>query len=395
MVFGILQRSILAELFKVFIPSLIGITGLIVLATIVKEASDRGLSPEQILVAISLIVPSMMPFIIPPTSLFAACVVYGRLAHDNEILAVKAAGINILHVLWPATILGLGMSGILFVMYAHLIPSSFHVFRTAIVNDAEEYVLAFLKRDHEIRRTELNLNWEIWVEQVHGRQLRNAIFKRRDAAKQHYDVIARAQQAEIRVDRDKKEVVVVMRHGEFIDEAGKNRVHFEEREYSVPLPEMDKKRIASPRELTWLQLMADRQEYSAKSNELAEKLRALEPDTRPEIQPQRNVLRFDQNLCEQRLRSLSVELHLRPALACGCFFFVLVGCPVGIWFSRSDYLSAFITCFLPIVFVYYPLHLCFSNFAKDGKVDPFLAHWVANGVIALIALVLFRKLLKN
>src|SRR6516165_4831292 len=192
MVFGILQRSILAELFKVFIPSLIGITGLIVLATIVKEASDRGLSPEQILVAISLIVPSMMPFIIPPTSLFAACVVYGRLAHDNEILAVKPAGINILHVLWPASILGLGMSGILFLMYAHLIPSSFHVFRTAIVNDAEEYLLAFLKRDHEIRRTELNLNWEIWVEQVHGRQLRNAIFKRRDAAKQHYDVIARA-----------------------------------------------------------------------------------------------------------------------------------------------------------------------------------------------------------
>ena len=57
---------------------------------------------------------------------------------------------------------------------------------------------------------------------------------------------------------------------------------------------------------------------------------------------------------------------LRPAIALGCLCFVLVGCPVGIWLSRSDYLSAFITCFLPIVFLYYPMLLCGTNFAKSG-----------------------------
>ena len=70
---------------------------------------------------------------------------------------------------------------------------------------------------------------------------------------------------------------------------------------------------------------------------------------------------------------------MRPALALGCLCFVLVGCPVGIWFSRSDYLSSFITCFLPIIVVYYPLMLCGINLAKSGKMLTALAIWPANG----------------
>jgi lipopolysaccharide export system permease protein len=85
----------------------------------------------------------------------------------------------------------------------------------------------------------------------------------------------------------------------------------------------------------------------------------------------------------------------RPALAFGCLCFVVVGCPIGIWFSKSDYLSAFITCFLPIVVVYYPLLLCGSNLAKNGRVSPLLAMWAANGLMALVALPLYRKLLRN
>jgi len=92
---------------------------------------------------------------------------------------------------------------------------------------------------------------------------------------------------------------------------------------------------------------------------------------------------------------LRAELQMRPALALGCLFFVLVGCPVGIWFSRSDYLSSFITCFLPIVFLYYPLLLCGTGMAKDGKFDPALTVWAADVVMAVIGLYLFRKLLKN
>src|SRR5207249_3441751 len=105
----------------------------------------------------------------------------------------------------------------------------------------------------------------------------------------------------------------------------------------------------------------------------------------------RFVLRAQQGL----VNALDAELHMRPALSCGCLFFVLIGCPVGIWLGRSDYLSAFISCFLPIVFVYYPLQLCSTNLAKDGKLNPIIALWIANAFMGLWAVLLFRKLLRN
>ena len=69
--------------------------------------------------------------------------------------------------------------------------------------------------------------------------------------------------------------------------------------------------------------------------------------------------------------------------------------PVGIWLSRSDYLSAFITCFLPIVFLYYPLVLCGTNLAKEGRFVPALDIWAADAVMAVIGVVLFWRLLRN
>jgi lipopolysaccharide export system permease protein len=93
--------------------------------------------------------------------------------------------------------------------------------------------------------------------------------------------------------------------------------------------------------------------------------------------------------------ALDTEMYMRPALSFGCLCFIMVACPVGIWFSRSDYLSSFITCFLPIVFIYYPLMLCGTNLAKEGKFHPALAVWAADLVMAVAGVVLFRRLLRN
>jgi lipopolysaccharide export system permease protein len=86
---------------------------------------------------------------------------------------------------------------------------------------------------------------------------------------------------------------------------------------------------------------------------------------------------------------------MRPALSLGCLCFILVGCPVGIWFSRSDYLSSFITCFLPIVFIYYPLLLCGTGMARDGKLPPGPLVYGADIVVGMMGVMLFWKLLKN
>src|SRR5262245_54420818 len=123
---------ILWELGKGFLLSLVGITGSLLMAGIVAEATQQGLGPAQILAAVPLLIPSTLPYTIPATTLFATCVVYGRLAADNEILAIKSAGVNVLAVVKPGLVLGLAMSGATLGLYYEVIPFTHRLLRALI-----------------------------------------------------------------------------------------------------------------------------------------------------------------------------------------------------------------------------------------------------------------------
>src|SRR5262249_13780669 len=184
---SILHRMILGELVKVFLLSLTGITGLLLLAGIVAEATQQGLGPAQVMVIIPLLIPSTLPYTIPATTLFATCLVYGRLSADNEILAIKAAGINVLKVVWPGILLGTLMSGVTMGLYYRLIPYTQSCLRTVVLQDVEEFLFAMLKRDGRIRHAKLP--YEIYIKRVQGRKLIDPVFKRKDD-KGHFDIVA-------------------------------------------------------------------------------------------------------------------------------------------------------------------------------------------------------------
>ena len=92
MLFGILNRMIFWELVRVFLLALTGLTGLFLVGGIIQQATQYGVSGQQLLRIVPLLIPNSLPYTIPATMLFATCVVYGRLAHDNEAVALKAAG---------------------------------------------------------------------------------------------------------------------------------------------------------------------------------------------------------------------------------------------------------------------------------------------------------------
>ena len=106
-------------------------------------------------------------------------------------------------------------------------------------------------------------------------------------------------------------------------------------------------------------------------------------------------LSSERRIRDNQIFNIHAEWHMRAAFALGCFCFALVGCPIGIWFSKSDYLSAFITCFLPIVTIYYPLMFCLINMSRAGKIPPWLGIYNADALLLLVGLILFRRLARN
>lgn len=394
---NIIQRMIFREIIKVFVLSLLGITGILLMAGIVAEATQQGLSPGQIIAIIPLLIPSTLPYTIPTTTLFATCVVYGRLAADNEILAIKAAGINIRMVVWPALLLGVLMSATTMGLYYHLIPYTHSLMRSMFLNDVEESLYAVLRKDHAINQP--RLNYAMWVRQVQGRKLYNALFKRRDA-KGNYDVVAWAREADLRVDVTNQQILLHMRNGLVYIEGGTSG-YFDDRIWEVPLPDFfDSGRPKRPRSMTWQELREHHKKQEQEVQSATEQIEAAEAEIAagrgaPDLPQHVQNLKIRRRTAAMEGTAVVAEMYMRPALALGCLCFVLLGCPTGMQLSKSDYLSAFITCFLPIVLFYYPIMLCGTNFARDGYFHPAISTFAADALTVLAGLILFRVLVRT
>ena len=192
----LLFRMVMFELSRVFIVALIAITMILLLAGIVTEAGQHGLAPRQILAAIPLLIPSTLPYTIPATTLFAVCVVYGRLSQDNEILAIRAAGINVFEVIKPGLVLGVAMSLMTMLLYFQIIPVTHAMLRALVFHDAEELLYTMLGKQGTLSHA--NLPYAMIVKGVQGRKLIHPTFKRRDA-KGDIDLVAQAREADLRV----------------------------------------------------------------------------------------------------------------------------------------------------------------------------------------------------
>ena len=395
--FGILHRMIFLELFRIFFLCWVGLTGMILLGGIIAEATQQGLGPGQILELIPMLVPNTMPYTLPTATLFATCVVFGRLACDNEILAIKATGINLGMVTLPAILLGALASAGTFLLFVDVIPASQWEVKVHFVKNVEELLYAMLRKEGFIHQSQIP--YTITVSRVEGRILVDAIFKHVDAVNGGFDVIARSKKAELSVDQEAKQIIVHMWNGRAEKNTDIN--FFDEQEFPIDLPPdfMNPKKL-SPSYMTWDELETARQEAEADIQKFKEDMEVHEMHMHAgvaaaEFAEHVRSLGFKVHLAMNMLHKLAAEHHIRPALSLGCFCFVLVGCPVGIWFGKKDYLSSFITCFLPIVLVYYPLMLCGMNLAKSGKMPALIAVWPANILLAGSALVLIRKLLRN
>lgn len=393
----ILFRMILWELMKVFLMALFAITGILLVAGIVAEATQQGLGPRQILAAIPLLIPSTLPYTIPATTLLAVCVVYGRLAADNEILAIRSAGVNLYKVVLPALCLGVAMTVLTLVLYFRIIPQTHHMLRSLVFRDAEELIYTILRRQGVLQHH--SMPYAMYVKSVQGRKLINPIFKHLNE-QGRVDLVSYAKEADLRVDLARRLIYLHMRWGEASSDTG-DTAYFEERVWEVPLGDgFGKPGVKRQREMTWEEL----HEFKAESEKTLEQLEKdiettqrdmQSPDAHPTLEAHLQNLQNTHARVRQEKITVEIEVIMRLSLSLGCLCFILIGCPVGIWFSRSDFLSSFITCFLPVVIVYYPVLLCGTGLAKEGRFDPWLLVFSSNIIVGSLGILLTWRLTRS
>ncbi len=400
---GILQRYVIGQVFRSFALALLTLTSVIVLFMVMAEATRLGLGPKDVLNLVPFVIPSTMPYTIPVALLFSVTVVYGRLASDNEIIAVKASGRSVWTMLWPSVMMSIGLSFFLCVLSAEVIPRATHHFKSALFQNMEDTFYWFLKRERQFDTP----HWPffIGVKDVKDKILYGATFKHRAKGPgnlNHFDYVVQAKRARLQFNREQAMATVYLEGAEFQGGGNQPFVGTIPRDtIKIPIPKNSmgtyQKRV---QEMTfhemnqrkvWLyhQIKNERRQHAVRAAlQLgAGRVQLIDwPHIRAAF---RDYARWRQEWSE-----IDTEKNMRLALGVGSFFFVLLGAPVGIMFAKRDFLSAFISCFLPIIILYYPLVLAGVNMARTGQATAWVV-WGGDLVLGVLAGFSLRTIQKH
>jgi lipopolysaccharide export system permease protein len=400
------------ELVRVFLMSLGTLTGLFLVVGVVDQASRLGLTVGQIVRIIPLLAPSLLPLTIPATTLFASCVVYGRLSHDNEVIALKAAGVHLFTIVKPAILLGVLTTATAAALYHTTIPVTQQRFYDEVLSDPEEVLYNMIRRDRCLRQP--SMPYVLYVRDVQGKRLLDVVIKRRlkvkdpstgaDVYTGGYGVVARAREARLHVDLAAGAMSLDSDRFVIYDKAASGSTA-SSGPFTMALPDSVSGKDAKQKisTLTWDDLPRAIAHAQAELDEVFRRRAAhqagLERITNPQLrvmaQNEMASYKYQIEMKTRMLRNVQAERYSRPALAFSCLVFALIGCPVGVWANRADYLSTFLVCFLPTLLVYYPLLLVGTDMGKSSRVPLAAGCWFADVVMTGIGLLLTWRLLRR
>ena len=390
----LLQRYILGELLRVFLFVLSIVTVLLIFVGVFREVSENGLGPLQALEILPYIIPSLLPFTIPATMLLSVCVVYGRMAGDQEITAAKAAGISVLSLLAPSFFLGAVVSVGSLLLADQVIPWAEANFLRVVTAAMEDILLDRLSSEHQATVG----NNTISVRDVRGKKLIWPTFRYTPSGGKQ-SITARAQEAELRkFDLEKREVLLRFVRVQ-VDVPGHGRQWAEEWEHPFPLTmgqSQPKARHFNVHDIQSKLTTLDTQYTGLQQQRAITAALALAIGDYAELGSPR-LKNYGRQLYSNRFDyfRLWTELHSRFAQACSCFFFVLVGSPFAVLQAKRQFLTNFFLCFVPILLLYYPVVLLALNLSKTGTVDAAWATWIGNALIAAAGLQVLRRVTRH
>lgn len=136
-----LHWYILRELLRVFVMVSVALTVILAFGGTFRPLTKEGLSLVQLLWVLLDLIPAMLAYSIPLSALFAAVIVYWRLATDNEFTGARAGGISYVSLVAPALVLGLLVGGLDLVFVGYVVPAFLERTQQAIQTDIASLLL--------------------------------------------------------------------------------------------------------------------------------------------------------------------------------------------------------------------------------------------------------------
>ncbi|MFA6384533.1 MAG: LptF/LptG family permease, partial [Candidatus Omnitrophota bacterium] len=132
----ILRNYVLKEFIGPLLGSLLVLTFVMILGNLVKIADlviNKGVDLWSVVKLFLYMMPALLTYTLPIATLIAVLLSLGRLSGDNEIVTMRASGINLFHIVLPLMVTGLILSLVLLIFNDRLVPYAHFAQRKTLV----------------------------------------------------------------------------------------------------------------------------------------------------------------------------------------------------------------------------------------------------------------------
>lgn len=411
-----ITRTITIDLLRVFLVTLTGLTSVIMMVFVVQDMLRESLTPLTALQLIPYAIPGALIFAIPGTMLFAVCTVYGRMAADNEIIAIKSLGISPWLVMRPAIIVAMAMSFVTVYLSDVAVPWGRTGMYQIVLHSVHHTIYGALRSKRAYNKGPISIRVDDVADQslirpvieMQGRMSLIASTAQLDCDTLNNQLILIAYNGEINANNVSmgfpKEFREVIKLDELIKKGDVSTspsnipmnelpmaiAQQKQRNQSLRLQITDKAEMPDSVALDTVALDSSKPNTGPEETGTANANKRVDPELANLRQRQMADLQYG----ETRVKKLELEGVRRWAGGFSCLCFALVGAGVAIRFRFADFWSIFIFCFIPILIIYYPILAFASDGVKNGTL-PAMSVWASNIVVFAIGLFLLRSILKN
>ncbi|MBD3246251.1 MAG: LptF/LptG family permease [Candidatus Omnitrophica bacterium] len=195
----ILRNYILKDFFSTFLFALLSLSMVMLLGNMMKISDmviRKGVSVADALKIFSFFIPYLLGFTLPLSFLLGILLSMGRLVTDNEIVAIRVAGISLLRILRIFMIIGIVGSLFLLLLNDRVIPDYHYKYHAQLKNTFSQNVSALIEPGIFLEHFD---NYVLYVSDKEGNKLKNVYIWEVD-------------------DQDEKSKLVFARRGEFVVE---------------------------------------------------------------------------------------------------------------------------------------------------------------------------------
>jgi lipopolysaccharide export system permease protein len=359
-----LLRYVLAEQVLPFWVSLLVLTLVLFLGKIMRYtqlifASGSGLTECGRLLLYSL--PYFLAFTIPMATLLGVLLAFSRLAHDNEITAMRAAGISFYQMMPPVAVLACTAWLLTLALSLFVLPRGNSAFKRELVEMAQSRVQLGL-RERVFNDQFRGLVFYIDRISTDGKRLQGVFISDERSPRARNTIVAREAVLVNAPDRGRLDLKLfqgnILRVGERMRSV--QTVHFAQYDFHVDLEAV-----------AFRGKSFHRNEKSLSMGELRQALAESESATAEH-------------------HELLLEWHRRFSLPFACVVLGFIAAPLGVRSGTGSRFSGVV--FGLLLFLLYYIFLSAANaLGENGTCSPALGLWLPNVVFGGIAAVLWVK----